>query len=75
MGDELRTVVRANELGYAPHGEQLGQGVNHVFAGDAAINLQYEALARVLVDDREPLERAVGDFQLARAGDRNAGQQ
>jgi hypothetical protein len=50
-GDELGTVVAADMLGHAAHGEQLGQCVDDVLAGDAAIDLEAQTLPCVFIDD------------------------
>ena len=59
-GDKLRPVVRANMLGNTTREEQVGQNVQHTIRRQTAIHLQRQALARVLVGDREPLQRLAG---------------
>ena len=57
-GDELRAVVAADVLRHAADGEQLDQHVDHVLGRDPPIDLQRQALPRVLIHDRQPLQRA-----------------
>jgi hypothetical protein len=58
VGNELRTVVAADVLRHATHGEELREGIDHVGARDPAIGLQHQALPRELIDHREPLDLA-----------------
>ncbi len=58
VGNELRTVVAADVLRHATHGEELREGIDHVGARDSAISLQREAFSSELVDHRGPLELA-----------------
>ena len=55
--DELRAVVAANVPGHSTREKQLRQYVQNSVRGDAAIDLQGQALACVLVRDRKPLQR------------------
>jgi hypothetical protein len=56
-GNELRTVVAANVFRHAASQKQVRQNIQHTIGRDPAIHLQRQALARVLVRDREPLQR------------------
>jgi hypothetical protein len=58
VGNEVRTVVAADVLRHAAHGEELREGIDHVGARDPAIGLQHQALPRELIDHREPLDLA-----------------
>lgn len=60
VGDELRPVVGANELRNAADQEDLRQDVDHVHGRQRALHLQRQALARVLVGQREPLQGPAG---------------
>ena len=55
-GNEFRTVVAADASRDSTHGEQLRKRVDHILAGDAAIDLQRQAFPRGLIHDRQPLE-------------------
>jgi hypothetical protein len=59
---------------HAPHRKELRERVDHVFARDAAVHLQGQALPRVLVLDREPLQWAAAggpiETELLPAGSR-----
>src|SRR5690606_17987617 len=56
-GDELRAVITANVPRHAAGQEQAGENVQHAIRGDAAVDLQGQALSRVLVGDGKPLQR------------------
>jgi len=58
VGNELRTVVAADMPWDAAHREELRERVDHVLTGNAAIDLQSEALTGVLIADRQPLQMA-----------------
>ena len=60
LGDELRPVVAANVLRNATGAEQVHQHVDHLIRRDAAIHFQRQTFPRVLVDDRQPLQRSSG---------------
>src|SRR5690606_22254798 len=62
--DELRTAgtdaqrwSAANVPRHAAGQEQAGENVQHEIRGDAAVDLQGQALSRVLVGDGKPLQR------------------
>src|SRR5690606_17461232 len=57
-GDELRAVVAADAARNAAHRKQLRQRVDHILARDAPVHLQGQALPRVLVHQRQPLQGA-----------------
>ena len=59
-GDELRPIVAANVLRHATREEQVRQNIEHAIRRDAAIHFQRQALARVFVGDRKPLQRLPG---------------
>src|SRR3990170_1813358 len=56
--DEFRPVVAADVPGQAAHREQLHQHVDHPIRHDAAAHLQRQTLPRILVHDRQPLQRS-----------------
>ncbi len=55
--DELRSIVATDASGNAVHRKQLGQPIDHVLTGHAPRNIQIDAAARVLVNDRQPFQR------------------
>lgn len=57
LRDELRSVVAPDALRDAAMLEQLRQDVDHVLTRQTAIDLQSQALASVLIDQAQPLER------------------
>src|SRR6185312_7566164 len=57
LGDEFRSVVAVNMPRDAADHEQIAQHVQYVVRGQASIHFQGYTLARVLVDDRQPLDR------------------
>ncbi|EAQ80596.1 putative hydrolase [Blastopirellula marina DSM 3645] len=60
-GDKLWAVVAANPLRRAMHREQLGERIDRVFAGNAAANLDRQALPRVLIHDVQKADRPAID--------------
>ena len=67
---EVRTVVRADVLGHAAPHEQLGEARQRVLRVEPPADVDREALARVLVNDRQqpelpPIGRAVEDEVLS----------
>ena len=58
LSDKFGPVVAANVPGHTTHREQFGERVDHILARDASVHLQAQALAGVLVHDRQPLQLA-----------------
>ena len=55
--DEFWAVVAPNEFRHASDREYIDQQLDHFVASASSINLQCQALARVLVDQRKNLQR------------------
>ncbi len=60
LRDELRAVVAADMLRNATGQEQARQHIDDPIGRDAAIDFQGQALARVFVRNRKPLQRRAG---------------
>jgi len=56
VGNELGTIVAADMPRDAAHRDELRERVDHVLTGDATIDFQGQALAGVLIDDRQSLQ-------------------
>ncbi len=57
--DELGAVVRAQRARCAVHADQAAEHLDHPARTDAALDVDRQALARPLVDDRQAFERLV----------------
>ena len=56
LGRKLRPVVRPDVLGHATRNEQPGQSLKYVVALERSSDVDRQALARVLIDDRQHAE-------------------
>lgn len=57
-GDELRAIVRANEVRYAPDLKNLLQPGHHILRRDVPLDIDRQALPRVFVHDGQHLQLA-----------------